>query len=50
MGKIKITFFFVFFFAFCHFSYGDTINIKVKINDEIITNLDIENEKRYLFF
>jgi len=50
MGKIKITFFFVFFFTFCHFSYGDTINIKVKINDEIITNLDIENEKKYLFF
>ena len=50
MNKIKITFFFVFFFIFCHFSYGDTINIKVKINDEIITNLDIENEKKYLFF
>ena len=50
MSKIKITLFFFFFFIFCHFSYGDTINIKVKINEEIITNLDIENEKKYLFF
>ena len=50
MSKIKITFFFVFFLTFCQFSYADTINIKVKINDEIITNLDIENEKKYLFF
>ena len=50
MSKIKTTLFIIFFFTFCHFSYGDTINIKVKINDEIITNLDIENEKKYLFF
>jgi len=50
MSKIKITLFIIFFFTFFHVSYGDTINIKVKINDEIITNLDIENEKKYLFF
>ncbi len=50
MSKIKITFFFLFFFTFSQFLQGDTINIRVKINDEIITNIDIENEKKYLFF
>ena len=50
MGKIKIIFFFIFYFIFIQFSFGDTIEIKVKINDEIITTLDIENEKKYLLF
>ena len=30
--------------------YGNLFEIKVKINDQIITNVDIENEKNYLFF
>lgn len=30
--------------------YGNLIEIKVKINDQIITNVDIKNEKNYLFF
>ena len=30
--------------------YGNLLEIKVKIQDEIITNLDIEYEKNYLFF
>ena len=29
---------------------GNIIEIKVKVQDQIITNVDIENEKRYLFF
>ena len=29
---------------------GNLIEIKVKIQDEIITNLDIGNEINYLFF
>ena len=30
--------------------FGETIKIQVKIQNEIITNIDIENEKRYLIF
>ncbi len=50
MRKIKITFYSILFLILCQLSYGDTIEIKVKINDEIITNFDIENEIKYLFF
>ena len=50
MSKIKIIFFLIFISTFNQFSYSDTIEIKVKINDQIITNLDIENEKKYLLF
>ena len=50
MSKIKKLFFLIFFLIFSQFSFGDTIEIKVKINNEIITNLDIENEKKYLLF
>ena len=50
MSKIKKIFFLIFFLIFSQFSFGDTIEIKVKINNEIITNLDIENEKKYLLF
>ncbi len=50
MSKIKIIIFFIFTLTFVQFSYGASIAIKVKINDEIITNLDIENEKKYLLF
>ncbi len=50
MNKIRLIFFFIFLILFNQYSYGNLIEIKVKINDEIITNLDIENEKNYLFF
>ena len=50
MSKIKKTFFLIFFLIFSQFSFADTVEIKVKINNEIITNLDIENEKKYLLF
>ena len=50
MSKIKLIIFLIFTLTFVQFSYGDSIEIKVKINDEIITNLDIENEKKYLLF
>ena len=50
MNKIKILFIIIFYFNFSTTSYGNTVEIKVKIQDQIITNLDIENEKNYLFF
>jgi len=50
MSKIKIIIFLIFISTFNQFSYSDTLEIKVKINDQIITNLDIENEKKYLLF
>ncbi len=37
------------FFSFTNNSLSN-IKIKYKVNEEIITNLDIENEKRYLVF
>ncbi len=30
--------------------YGNLVEIKAKVKDEIITNFDIKNEKNYLFF
>ncbi len=50
MNKIKILFILIFFLIFNAISYGIILEIKVKIQDQIITNLDIENEKNYLFF
>ena len=50
MIKKKLILFFIFFLMFNQFSHGASIEINVKINDEIITNLDIENEKKYLLF
>ena len=50
MNKIKILFILIFFLIFNAISYGIIVEIKVKIQDQIITNLDIENEKNYLFF
>ena len=38
------------FLNFSTILYGNLLEIKVKIQDQIITNLDIENEKNYLFF
>ncbi len=50
MNKLKIFLLFILFFSFIQNSYAETIVIKVKIQNEIITNLDIENEKKYLIF
>ena len=50
MSKIKIIIFLILISTFVQFSYSDTIEIKVKINHQIITNLDIEIEKKYLLF
>ena len=49
MRKVKIII--IFFSFFLNFSAdSDLVEIKVKIQDEIITNLDIENEISYLTF
>ncbi len=50
MNKLKIFLLFILFFSFIQNSYAETIGIKVKIQNEIITNLDIENEIKYLIF
>jgi len=50
MYRIKIFVIFIIFFNFSTSLYGNLLEIKVKIRDQIITNLDIENEKNYLFF
>ena len=50
-NKIKI--FLIFFFIIFNLnkiSYGELIEIKVKIKNEIITNIDLEKEKNYLIF
>ena len=47
---IRIFIIFLFLFNFNTNVYGNLFEIKVKINDQIITNVDIENEKNYLFF
>ena len=38
----------IIFFCLLSFSEANELKIKVKINNEIITNIDIENEKKYL--
>ena len=47
---LKRKFFFIFFFYlfFFNFTYSNEIKIIVKIDNELITNIDIENEKKYL--
>ena len=50
MSKFKILILLIFILNFNKYSNANLINIKVKVQDEIITNLDIQNEKRYLFF
>ena len=50
MNKIKLFLIIIFFFNLNNQVFGNFIEIKVKIDDDIITNLDIENETRYLFF
>lgn len=50
MSKFKILILLIIILNFNKYSNANLINIKVKVQDEIITNLDIQNEKRYLFF
>lgn len=50
MNKLKIFFILIILFNINKQTHANVIEIKVKIQNEIITNLDIENEKRYLFF
>ncbi len=50
MNKLKIFFILIVLFNINKQTHANVIEIKVKIQNEIITNLDIENEKRYLFF
>ncbi len=47
----KIIIIIIFFFSFINFhANGNIVEIKVKIQGEVITNLDIENEINYLTF
>ena len=49
MKKLKYLIF-ILFFIFANNSYSSSIQILVKVQDEIITNIDILNEKKYLIF
>ncbi len=53
IGKVnKFNFLFIIFFFFNYFQVADSksIYIKAKVQNAIITNLDIANEKKYLIF
>ncbi|MAH99443.1 MAG: SurA [Euryarchaeota archaeon] len=50
MKNLKIIFFFAFLLIFSNHSQGSLIEIKVQIENEIITNKDIESESKYLLF
>ena len=50
MKKFKIFLILIILFALSKNAYGILIEIKVKIQNQIITNLDIQNEIKYLFF
>tara|TARA_A100000164_G_scaffold46474_1_gene35012 strand:- start:810 stop:1748 length:939 start_codon:yes stop_codon:yes gene_type:complete len=47
--KIFLIFFFI-IFSLNKICYGELIEIKVKIKNEIITNIDLEKEKNYLIY
>ena len=50
MHKFRFIFiFFIFFISDLHLN-ANSIQIVVKVENEIITNIDIENEKKYLLF
>ena len=40
----------LFFFSFKIYAFNSSIDIKFKIGDEIITNIDIQDEENYLIF
>ena len=50
MKKNKYILFVIFFFIINFNVYGASIKIILKVDKEIITNIDIENEKKYLLF
>ncbi len=50
MNKIKVIIFVLFSLIVSKSIYSDTIFIKLELENEIITNIDIKNEKKYLFF
>ena len=50
MNKIKLLIFLMTLLSFIKYAQANLIEIKVKLQNEIITNLDIDNEKKYLFF
>ena len=50
MNKFKFIFFFIFVIFVCNISGAFKIQIKAKVGNDIITNIDLEHEKRYLIF
>ena len=50
MKKLKIIITIILVLNYNNLLNALSINIKAKVEDTIITNLDIENEKKYLFF
>ncbi len=50
MNKIKYILFFLFFLLLNLNVNANSIKIIVKVDNEIITNIDIKNEKKYLLF
>ena len=50
MNKFKILISLLIFISLSGLANSTNVKIKVKIKDQIITNIDIENEKNYLFF
>ena len=50
MNKIKYILFVILFFNINLSVYGASIKIITKVDNEIITNIDIKNEKKYLLF
>ncbi len=50
MKKIKLILILVVIFSVNKIVNSNVIEIKAKVNNEIITNIDIDNEKKYLIF
>ncbi len=50
MIKIKLLLIFILIFVSSNLANSYTIEVKIKVNNEIITNIDIDNEKKYLIF
>ena len=43
----KIIFFLIIFFVHSNFINSSEVKIVIKVNNEILTNIDIENESKY---
>ena len=50
MIKIKFILFFILLLVQHNFAFSNSVQIKVKVQNNIITNIDIEQEKKYLKF